>query len=100
MLRAEFGQAPQAVDGAIRLRTEAARGLRVYADGMTAEEGRGSHPLVVVLHGLRARGGIGVPQRALAVAHDEAALHAVVVAALLQLGEVALVLGLVHEELI
>src|SRR6476660_9155469 len=75
-----------------------ARRAGVYSDGMAAEKLRGLDPLVMVLDSLVAFGARGIAEVALAIAHNEAALYAEIVAALFELLQVGRILGLVHEE--
>ena len=73
---------------------------RVDADAVAAEERRGVEPLQVVLHRLRALRFLRRSQVALAVAHDEQALHALARGPLLHFAEVGMVLRLVLEHLV
>ena len=67
---------------------------------MTAQEFGRVTPLVVVLDCRGARVVVGVTQVAFAITHDQQAFDAQIIAACFQVGEVFLVLGLVHKELI
>src|SRR5262249_14156225 len=91
---------PQAVGAELDLLLEGAGGVGVDADGVAAEEFGGLDPLVMVLDGGLAFLVVGGAEVALAVAHDQDAADAVVVAALLQLLQILLVAGLVLEELV
>ena len=99
-LGAVIRQAQQAVDDAAELVVPVPLRRGVDADGVAAEEFGGVGPLVVVLDRLLAFLLVGVAEPPLVVAHDQHAAHAEVVAALLHLGEVGLVGGLVLEELV
>src|SRR5215212_4661512 len=65
---------------------------------MATEKLCGLDPLVMVLNGLGAFGFTGITEVAFVVAHYKAALYAEVVAALLELLQIRVVLGFVHEE--
>ena len=67
---------------------------------MAAEELRGLEPGVVSLDSGGALHGIGIPEIADPVAHDENARHAVIFDALFHLGEIGLILWLIAEGLV
>jgi hypothetical protein len=100
VLRAELAQAPQAVGRQRRCSSYEPLLCGVDADRVAAEELRGFDPAVMVLDRLRPRRGVGIAQVPFAVAHDEQALHAVVLGPLLHLTQVRRVLRLVLEELV
>src|SRR5262245_18989816 len=67
---------------------------------MAAQEFGCFNPLVMIFHGLFAPGFVGVTQSALIVAHHQQASDPFPVGAPFEFGEISLVLGLVHPELI
>ena len=90
----------QSVRGEFLLFGEFASALCVDANRVTAECFGGVDPLVVVLDGLGAFVGVGIAKTSFAIDHDQQTLHAVVVAALLQVCQVSSVFGFVFEKLI
>ena len=75
-------------------------GCRVHANGMTAKKLCRISSLEMIFHGLMTFGRVRITQAPLAVTHDEQGLNALVLAALLHLGEILLILRLVEEELV
>ena len=75
-----------------------AAALGVDPNGMATEFLGRNHPLVMVLDGLLALALVGITKRTFAIAHNQQAAHALIGTALLQLGDVLPIFGLVLPE--
>jgi hypothetical protein len=76
VLRAEFAQPPQSIRRQFLLLFITAFALGVDADDFAAQKLRGFDPAIVIFYRLSSFSGVGVAQRAFAVAHNQAMFDA------------------------
>ena len=99
-LRPDRREPAETVGRQLHLLVPRATAAGIHADGMAPEKLGCIEPLAVVVHRLLALGRIRIAYVALAIAHDQQALYALIGRALFHFAEIIRVLRLVHEELV
>ena len=99
-LRPDRREPAETVGRQLHLLVPRATAAGIHADGMAPEKLGCIEPLAVVVHRLLALGRIRIANVALAIAHDQQALYALIGRALFHFAEIIRVLRLVHEELV
>jgi len=98
--RTEFGKSGQTIGGEFDLFFPSPGASCVHPDGMAAKVLRSMKPFFVILYGLTAAGVVRITDIAFTVAHDKKGFYSQIAGPSFHFVEVALVQGLIHEELV